>query len=73
MEDNLFERLTDLSIGTGSLTPIVAIQRIKELEGVMHKIAYWFDTDQEILDNMTAAERDDHIRQHKMVLDALFK
>lgn len=73
MEDNLFERLTDLSIGTGSKTPIAAIQRIKELEGVLHKVAYWFDTDQEMLDNMTAAERGDHIRQHKMVLDALFK
>ena len=30
-DDNLFERLTDLSIGTGSKTPLAAIARIEEL------------------------------------------
>lgn len=47
-------------------------KRIKELEDVLHKVAYWFDTDQEILDNMSENERADHIRMHKMILDALF-
>lgn len=32
MSDNLFERLNDLSIGTGSRTPLAAIARIEELE-----------------------------------------
>jgi hypothetical protein len=49
-----------------------SLARVVELENVLHKLAYWFDTDQEILDKMTAAERDDHIRQHKMILDVLF-
>jgi hypothetical protein len=37
MSDNLFERLTDLSIGTGSQTPLAAIDRIKELEAKLSK------------------------------------
>ena len=37
MSDNLFERLTDLSIGTGSQTPLAAIDRIKELEAKLAK------------------------------------
>ena len=45
--------------------------RIDVLEKALHKIAYWFDADQEILDLMTGAERSDHIRQHKIVLTAL--
>ena len=32
MDDNLKERLHDLSIGTGSKTPLAAISRIEELE-----------------------------------------
>ena len=32
MKDSLFERLNDLSIGTGSRTPLAAIKRIEELE-----------------------------------------
>ena len=38
MSDNLFERLTDLSIGTGSQTPLAAIDRIKELEAKLAKV-----------------------------------
>jgi hypothetical protein len=38
MSDNLFERLTDLSIGTGSQTPLAAIDRIKELEAENEKL-----------------------------------
>ena len=37
IDDNLFERLTDLSIGTGSKTPLAAIQRIEELEANLAK------------------------------------
>jgi hypothetical protein len=37
MRDNLFERLTDLSIGTGSQTPMAAIDRIAELEAKLAK------------------------------------
>jgi hypothetical protein len=38
MSDNLFERLTDLSIGTGSRTPMAAIDHIKELEAKLDKV-----------------------------------
>ena len=69
--ENLKERLADMAMLSHSPTPKEALAYINELEGVLHKIAYWFDTDQEILDNMTAAERDDHIRQHKILLDVL--
>ena len=37
MSDNLFERLTDLSIGTGSQTPLAAIDRIEKLEAKLAK------------------------------------
>lgn len=36
-DDNLFERLHDLSIGTGSRTPLAAIKRIEELEAKLEK------------------------------------
>jgi hypothetical protein len=39
MNDNLFERLNDLSIGTGSRTPLAAIERIKELEQRLNELA----------------------------------
>ena len=64
--------LADMSCMSPSPTPRAAIERIEQLEAVLHKLAYWFDTDQEILDNMTAVERDDHIRMHKLALAALF-
>ena len=35
--NNLFERLHDLSIGTGSRTPLAAIKRIEELEAKLAK------------------------------------
>jgi hypothetical protein len=53
-------------------TTQAALDRINKLEHALHKLAYWFDTDQQILDDMTAAERDDHIRQHKLIIAALF-
>ena len=71
MTDNLFERLQDLSIGTGSRTPMAAIKRITELELALKKLEYWFDTDQEILDAMTDGERADHMRQLNIIRDAL--
>ena len=43
MSDNLFERLTDLSIGTGSQTPLAAIDRIKELEAKLAKVEVLMD------------------------------
>jgi hypothetical protein len=45
--------------------------RIDVLEKALRKIAYWLDTDQEILDRMTGVERNDHIRQHNIILTAL--
>lgn len=71
MKDNLFERLQDLSIGTGSRTPLAAIQRITELEFALKRLECWFDTDQEILDAMTSGERVDHMRQLKIIRNAL--
>ena len=37
MSDDLFERLTELGVGTGSKTPLAAIARIKELEAKLSK------------------------------------
>lgn len=64
--------LADMAAMPASFTPKAALERIEHLERVLHKVAYWLDTDQEILDNMTATERDDHIRMHKLALAALF-
>jgi hypothetical protein len=70
--EQIKKNLADMTVLSQSATPAAALCRINELEAVLHKLAYWFDTDQEVLDNMTAAERDDHIRQHKMIINALF-
>lgn len=64
--------LSDMAYMSPSSTPKAALERIEQLEAALHRLAYWLDTDQEILDNMTAAERDDHIRMHKLALAALF-
>ena len=64
--------LEDMACISPSPTPRAALERIEQLEAALHKLAYWFDTDQEILDNMTAHERDCHIRMHKLALDSLF-
>jgi len=64
--------LSDMAALSRSKTPSAALCRINELEGALHKLAYWFDTDQEVLDAMDDDERAAHIRQHKMILDALF-
>jgi hypothetical protein len=64
--------LADMASGSSSPTPKAALERIEQLEAAMHRLAYWFDTDQEILDTMTAQERDCHIRMHKLALDSLF-
>lgn len=64
--------LSDMACMSQSATPQAALDRINELEGALHKLACWFDTDQEILDAMNEDERADHIHQHKRILDALF-
>ena len=64
--------LANMAALSPTATPKAALERIEQLEAALHKLAYWLDTDQEILDNMTAAERDDHIRMHKLALAALF-
>ena len=64
--------LEDMACMSTSPTPRAALERIEQLEAALHKLAYWLDTDQEILDSMTAAERDDHIRMHKLALAVLF-
>jgi hypothetical protein len=63
--------LADQAALSASPTAKAALKRINDLEGVVRKIAYWFDTDQEVLDTMFVAERNDHIRQHKMLLYAI--
>lgn len=65
--------LANMAALSMSPTAQAALDRINKLEYTLHKLAYWFDTDQQILDDMTAAERDDHIRQHKLVIAALFE
>ena len=64
--------LADIAILSPSRTSSAALRRINELEGALHKLAYWFDIDQEVLDAMDDDERADHIRQHKVILDVLF-
>jgi hypothetical protein len=70
--EQIKQNLADMSCMSPSPTPKAALERIEQLEATLHKLAYWLDTDQEILDNMTVAERDDHIRTHKLALAALF-
>ena len=70
--EQIKENLSNMAGGSVSKTPQAALDRINTLERALHKVAYWLDTDQEILDNMTAAERDDHVRLHKLTLEALF-
>jgi hypothetical protein len=69
--EQIKENLRNMATLSQSQTPKAALDRINQLENVIHKIAYWFDTDQEVLDTMSVAERNDHIRQHKMLLDAI--
>ena len=64
--------LADMAALPTSPTPRAALERIEQLEAALHKVACWLDTEQQILDDMTAAERDDHIRMHKLALAALF-
>ena len=45
--------------------------RIDELEGVLLRLEYWFDTDDEILEEMDIDELEDHKRQHGCILAAL--
>jgi hypothetical protein len=70
-KEQIKENLRNMAALSQSQTPQAALDRINELEKVIHKIAYWFDTDQEVLDTMTVTDRNDHIRQHKMLLDAI--
>ena len=70
--EQLKSNLKDMACMSPSHTAQAALDRINTLEKALHRVAYWLDTDQEILDNMTAAERDDHVRQHKMIIAALF-
>ena len=70
-KEQIKQNLKDMAALSQSATPKAALDRINELERVLHKIAGWFDTDQEVLDAMSVEERNDHIRQHKMLLDAL--
>jgi hypothetical protein len=69
--EQIKENLRNMATLSQSQTPKAALDRINQLENVIHKISYWFDTDQEVLDTMSVAERNDHIRQHKMLLDAI--
>lgn len=45
--------------------------RIDKLEEVLLRLEYWFDTDDEILEEMDIAELEDHKRQHRYILAAL--
>jgi len=39
MSDTLLERLHDLSVGTGSRTPLVAIERIEDLKKELREMS----------------------------------
>ncbi len=70
--EQITANLSDMAALSPSKTPYAALCRIHELERALHHLAYWFDIDKEVLDAMDDDERADHIRQHKMILDALF-
>lgn len=65
------ENLYDMSVLSQSKTPEAALNRIMELEGVLYRLAYWFDTDQEILDAMSKDELAGHLRLQKMINEVL--
>ena len=44
-----------------------------DLLETLQQLEYWFNTDAEILDAMTDAERADHIRQHEKIRKAIAK
>jgi hypothetical protein len=48
-----------------------ATARIAKLEAALYVLEAWFDTDQEILDAMSADERADHDRKLAMIRAAL--
>ena len=60
MSDNLFERLSDLSYGTGSRTPLEAIKRMEGAMSRLIKLKYWLDMDQELFDTMTYEQQAEH-------------
>ena len=45
--------------------------RIDELTKVLERLEHWFDTDDEILEEMGIAELEDHKRQHRYILATL--
>lgn len=64
--------LADMSCMSPSPTPKAALERIEQLEAALHRLASHLDTEQSVLDNMSAQERDCQIRMHKLALAALF-
>ena len=70
--DQIKQNLIGMVSGATSPTPKAAFERIVELETALHRIAYWLERDQELLDAMPEAERADRIRMHKIALAALF-
>lgn len=44
---------------------------VSEIRSKLHKLEYWFDVDEEILDAMDADERRVHLRMHGFVLQAI--
>ena len=58
----------------GSRERIIAAASVADdLLEMLQQLEYWFNTDAEILDAMTEAERADHIRQHEKIRKAIAK
>ena len=70
--EQIKENLSNMAGGSVSKTPQAALDRINTLERALHKVAYWLDTDEEILDSMSPDERAAHVNLHRLVLEALF-
>ena len=51
--------------------PVGTMARLEEMEAVLRKLEYWFDTDQEILDAMDNNEKADHMQKLKMIRNVL--
>ena len=50
---------------------VIAQARIEGLTKVLERLEHWFDTDDEILEDMGVGELEDHKRQHRYILATL--
>lgn len=74
MSYGLIDRLMDMSVLSQTRTPLEAVNYIHKLEEKLEiaslelsKLEYWFDTDQEIITQMS----EDEAREHTKILKSI--